>query len=505
MIRMNKLLDRSPVIIGVGEITQKTKDIKQSLEPLGLMESAIRAAEKDAGSSILSLIDSLDVIQEFSWPYVDAPTQLSHKLGIDPKRKIYGPVGGESPVFFIHEAALRILRGESEVAAVVGAEAQYAVSSAQKQGLDLAWSPRDPLAKLIRGTDYLNPLAVDLGVASPATVYPFYENATQAAWGQTPEQGLSESGKLWEKCSEVASLNPYSWQKNSFTADEIATPSETNRMVSWPYTVRMIANPQVNQGAAVLLTSLGKARQLGIPEENIVHIWCGAAASEPADYLHRDQYVKVHSQEAVLEKILQQVGNLGRFDQLELYSCFPVVPKMARRTLALPANAAVSCTGGLSFFGAPLNNYMTHAASSMVRALRGQQNSIGLLYGQGGYLTKHHAIVLGSQASNTSQLSHAYSVQDIADSRRSSVPELNLTFKGQAAIETFTVLYKRDASISHGVVILRSADGTRQLAKVNSADIFSMQALTNLHKSPIGLSGRVSIGSDEVPIWELNQ
>jgi hypothetical protein len=148
---------------------------------------------------------------------------------------------------------------------------------------------------------------------------------------------------------------------------------------------------------------------------------------------------------------------------------------------------------------------MTHAASSMVRALRGQQNSIGLLYGQGGYLTKHHAIVLGSQASNTSQLSHAYSVQDIADSRRSSVPELNLTFKGQAAIETFTVLYKRDASISHGVVILRSADGTRQLAKVNSADIFSMQALTNLHKSPIGLSGRVSIGSDEVPIWELNQ
>lgn len=468
------------------------------------MEAALREADKDTGSSILSMIDSLDVIQEFSWPYADAPAQLSEILNIEPTRRVYGPVGGETPVYFIHEAALRIWRGESEVAAVVGAEAQYAVTSAQKQGMDLAWSPRDPLAKLIRGTDYLHRVAVELGVASPASVYPFYENATQAAWGQTPEQGRHESGKLWEKCSSVAASNPYALQQHALTAEEITHPASSNRMVAWPYTVHMVANPQVNQGAAVLLTSAGKARQLGIPEEKMVHVWCGAASNEPADYLDRDQYVKVHSQEAVLERILQQIGDLGRFDQLELYSCFPVVPKMARRTLALSADANVTCTGGLSFFGAPLNNYMTHAAAAMVRALRGQQKSIGLLYGQGGYMTKHHAIVLGSQASTNSRLSDDYSVQELADARRDRVPELNMGYTGQASIESFTVIYRKDASISHGVVILQSPSGTRQLAKVNASDKLSIQALTNIHSSPIGLTGRVSIGPDEMPIWEIN-
>ncbi len=502
---MNTLLDRSPVIIGVGEVTQKTKDLLKSSEPLDLMESALRAAEKDAGNALLQMIDSLDVIQEFSWPYADAPAQLSDRLGIHPKHCVYGPVGGETPVYFIHEAALRIWQGESEVAAIVGAEAQYAVTSARKQGAALAWSPRDPSAKLIRGTDYLHRMAVELGVASPATVYPFYENATLAAWGQTPEQARAESGKLWEKCSSVAASNPYSWQQQSYTAEEIASPNEANRMVAWPYTVQMVANPQVNQGAAVLLTSRGKARQLGIPDERMVHVWCGAAANEPADYLHRDQYVRVHSQEAVLEKILQQVGDLGRFDQLELYSCFPVVPKMARRTLAIGADTVVTCTGGLSFFGAPLNNYMTHATSAMVRALRGQQNSIGLLYGQGGYLTKHHAIVLGSHASATSRLSADYSVQETADARRHGVPALQMDYSGPASIESFTVIYRKDTSMSHGVVILRSPHGTRLLAKVSSTDQRSMQVLTSMRNSPIGISGHVSIGTDAIPVWEISQ
>ena len=501
---MNTLLDRTPVIVGVGEITQKTKDLQKSLEPLGLMESAIRAAIKDAGTSVLSMIDSLDVIQEFSWPYADAPLKLSQRLGITPKHLVYGPVGGETPVGFIHEAALRIWRGESEVAAVVGAEAQYSVTSAQKQGVSLAWSPRDPAARLIRGTDYLHRTAVELGVASPATVYPFYENATQAAWGQTPEQGRQESGRLWEKCSLVAAANPYSWQQHSISSEDISIPADGNRMVAWPYTVHMVANPQVNQGAAVLLMSRCKATQLGIPEERMIHVWCGAAANEPDDYLLRDQYVRVHAQEAVLERILQQVGDIGRFDQLELYSCFPVVPKMARRTLALAADVVVTCTGGLSFFGAPLNNYMTHAASAMVRALRGQQNSIGLLYGQGGYLTKHHAIVLGSQASAKSRLSSDYSVQEAADSRRALVPELAMDYTGPAWIESFTVIYRKDASISHGVVILRSPHGTRQLAKVSSTDKQSIQALTSMSRSPIGLTGHVSIGADAMPIWKVN-
>jgi acetyl-CoA C-acetyltransferase len=501
---MNTWLDRAPVIVGVGEITQRTKDPAQALEPLALMQAALREADRDAGAPVLELVDSLDVVQEFSWPYEDAPLQLSQRLGIHPARRVYGPVGGETPIHFIHEAALRILRGESTVAAVVGAEAQYAVNAAQKLGVALPWSPRDEAAKLVRGVDYLHPVAVQLGVAAPSTVYPFYENATQLAWGQSPAQGRAEAGRLWESCSAVAASNPHAWQQTALGADAIAVPSDGNRLVAWPYTMRMVANPLVNQGAGVLLTSQSKARELGIAEERLTYVWCGAAAHEPADYLHRDHYTSAPAQEAVLERILQQVGDVGKFDLLELYSCFPVVPKMARRTLALQADAAVTCAGGLSFFGAPLNNYMTHAAAAMVRALRGRQDARGLLYGQGGYLTKHHALVLGSYPSASSRLSEDYSVQPEADKRRGPRPPLVMDHVGPASIETHTTLYARDGSVRHGVVIARTPAGGRLLAKVQGNDSAGIAALTSLDQSPIGRTGHIAPGADGLPVWRFD-
>jgi len=501
---MNALLDRAPVLVGVGEITQRTKDPAQALEPLALMEAALRAADEDAGGGLLAQLDSLDVVAEYSWPYPDAPGQLCERLRIRPARRAYGEVGGESPVRFIHEAALRIARGETTVAAVVGAEANYAVAAAEKAQATLPWSPRDPAAKLVRGVDYLNPLAVRLGVASPATVYPFYENAATVAWGQTPRQALDESGRLWASCSAVAAANPHAWQREALTADQVTTPMPGNRRVAWPYTVRMVANPLVNQGAAVLLMSRGRARQLGIPDERLVFVVCGAAAKEPADYLLRDQYERSHAQEAVLEDVLGQVGGIGTFRQVELYSCFPIVPKMARRTLALPAAATVTSTGGLSFFGAPLNNYMTHACAALVRGLRGQHGAVALLYGQGGYLTSHHAIVLASAPPPTSMLDDEYSVQGDADARRGGVPPLALDHTGTATVETHTVLYGRDGAPTHGVVILRTPAGGRLLARVDPREHDTLAALTDLDRTPIGRPGIVTRAEDGTPHWSID-
>ena len=108
------------------------------------------------------------------------------------------------------------------------------------------------------------------------------------------------------------------------------------------------------------------------------------------------------------------VGGDGRaFDAIELYSCFPCVPKMARRTLGLGADVQPTVTGGLTFFGAPLNTYMTHAACAMVRRLR-DGAKLGLLYGQGGFVTKHHALVLSRQPPQPA-LAQDTSVQAEAD------------------------------------------------------------------------------------------
>ena len=102
--------------------------------------------------------------------------------------------------------------------------------------------------------------------------------------------------------------------------------------------------------------------------------------------------------EAVLEAAAALGGSAG-FDLVELYSCFPCMPQMARRTLGLGPEAVPSVAGGLTFFGAPLNNYMGHAAVAMVRRLRDAPGGggVGLLYGQGGYVTKHHALVVANR------------------------------------------------------------------------------------------------------------
>src|SRR6185503_19636707 len=113
---------------------------------------------------------------------------------------------------------------------------------------------------------------------------------------------------------------------------------------------------------------LAKARAAGIPEDNLVFIGAGASASEPRDWLARDNYHENHAQTAVFEEMLAQVdGDGSRLEALELYSCFPVVPKMARRNLQLGPDIQPSVCGGLSFFGGPLNVYMAHAACAMVR------------------------------------------------------------------------------------------------------------------------------------------
>src|SRR3954462_15923230 len=108
--------DRIPVIVGVGEITDRPADLKSGLEPLSLLEEALKRAEQDSGGKLLGDIQSLDVVNFLSWRYRDPEKLLAERLGIKPEHCYYGPVGGESPIRYLHVAAQRIARGECSVA-----------------------------------------------------------------------------------------------------------------------------------------------------------------------------------------------------------------------------------------------------------------------------------------------------------------------------------------------------------------------------------------------------
>jgi acetyl-CoA C-acetyltransferase len=501
---MEKDKDRLPVIAGAGEITDKPSDPFQAMEPAALMAEALLRAGRDASAHLLASVDSLDVINEISWPYLDPCAEVAARAKLSPRRAVYGPVGGQTPVSAIHDAALRIARGESKAAAICGAEAEHAVRQAAKAGVTLPWSGKDEDHVPVRASTFQQPAARALGAVTPAHVYPFYENAFQKAQGQTPDQGQDESAAVWAGYSAVAARRPAAWLTRPYTAREIRAVSPQNRLIAWPYPKLMTANPAVNQGAAIILTSAGHAKRAGIPPERLIHILGGAAAEEPQDYLARHGYEAVPAMQAVLTMMRCYLPpGQDRFDHYELYSCFPCIPKMARRLLGLGLGTPLTVTGGLTFFGAPLNNYMSHAAVAMVEQLRANPGQTGLLYGQGGYATKHHALALSSGEAPRSPLAASYHVQPEAGAFPQPIQRFIAAFEGSARLETFTVLFGRDGEPQHGIAIARSDPDTRLIARIPACDTEAIAKLLSPEANPIGAAGRATMGSDGTLQWRF--
>jgi acetyl-CoA C-acetyltransferase len=142
---------------------------------------------------------------------------------------------------------------------------------------------------------------------------------------------------------------------------------------------------------------------------------------------------------------------------------------------------------------------MTHAACAMVRKLRNGAK-LGLLYGQGGFVTKHHALVLSRQPPQA-PLAQDTSVQAEADRHRGAVPEFVTEAKGCGAVESFTVLYGRNGEVEHAVVMLRTKDNARALARVPAQDGATLAHLLNMDKTPVGSSGDIVSADDGVLEW----
>jgi hypothetical protein len=215
--------------------------------------------------------------------------------------------------------------------------------------------------------------------------------------------------------------------------------------------------------------------------------------------MQRDQFVHAHAQDVVLEVALEMAdGDANRFAHREFYSCFPVVPKMARRKLGLPEDTLPTVAGGLTFHGAPLNNYMLHAACGMVRALRTDTGALGLLYGQGGFVTKHRALVLGGETSGGLV---SRDMQAVADARRGPVPATVDAASGSATVETHTVVFKTDGSPDFGAVLLRLPDGARTMARVPAEDTATLSILMDPTQTAIGRVGVLSRYQEGIAAW----
>jgi acetyl-CoA C-acetyltransferase len=489
--------DRAPILVGAGQLTQRDVEPARALEPVAMMAASARLAAEDAGAGdrLLHAADVVAVVNVFSYPYGNAPRLVAEQVGARPREEVTTTIGGNTPQSLVNLTARRIAAGEVGVALLAGAETVRTVGRARKARVRLPWGGGDGRPAVV-GDDREGTSAHEIahGLALPVAIYPLFENAIRARRGWTLPEHRRRLGALYARFAAIAAANPHAWFREPRGPDEITEVTPENRMIAFPYPKRMNAIMEVDQAASVVMTSVGRARALGIDPSRWVYLRGGADAHDHWLVSERVDYATSPGIRAAGRAALAAadvgIEDVALFD---LYSCFPSAVQIGRDMLGVAEDdpRPLTVTGGLAYFGGPGNDYSMHGIATMCERLRAVPGSVGLVSALGWYLTKH---AIGVYATTPPARPWTPVDGDALQRTIDADPAPALVESpppGTGSIETYTVLYDRDGTPVRGLVIGRLDDGRRFLANTPS-DPALLDALTR--EEAVGRRGRVTPG-----------
>jgi acetyl-CoA C-acetyltransferase len=484
----------TPILVGVAQLEQRLKDDpRESREPLALMVDAVRAAAADSGNpSITGAATSVRVVRGI-WPYKNPAAVVAQAIGLARAETALTRFGGNCVQSVVNQSALDIQAGLHDVIVITGAECGYTQARARKSGAELAWqaAPGTPDRIIGEGEDMRHPAERKAGIGMPIQLYPMFENALRHARGESIEAHLQRISALWSRFSAVAAANPHAWLRRPHSAEEIRTLSAENRPVSFPYPKLMNSNSNVDQGAALILCSTAAAKQLGIPESKWIYPWAGTDAHDHYYVSNRDNLYTSPAIRIAGGRALELAGvDAGSLDLVDLYSCFPVAVEVAAEALGLSEQRPLTVTGGLTFAGGPMNNYVMHSIARMVELLREKPDARGLITANGGYLTKH-AFGVYSATPPAKPFRH----EDLQE-RVDATPqrEILMEHAGPVTIEAYTVMYGAEGpQVGHAAVL--TPDGRRAWGRIDAADVLTDMTRQEFCGRParLALDGAISL------------
>jgi acetyl-CoA C-acetyltransferase len=461
------------------------------------------AADAGPGEALLQAIDTIVAVKLVvdspesgsgaMGMYANVPRTVSKLLGIDPARQMYSGTGGNTPQLLVNTFAEQIARGETSAVLLTGGEALNAMIGRLKQGLDMSGWSDDPGGKPEPVTPE-RPACSDhetgYGLQTPSVTYPLFENALRGKYGWSLDEHRRKMGELFHRFSRVAAGNPLAWFPTERSAEEISTPGENNRFVGFPYTKYLNSIIQVNQGAAVIMTSVAKARELGVSDDRMVYLHGCAEGNDIWNVSERANYYSSPAMRMLGQKALAMAGKtIADMDFFDLYSCFPSAVQIACDELGIAHDdpRGLTVTGGLPYFGGAGNNYVMHSIATMMEVLRRNPGKFGLLNANGWFVTKHALGIYSTEvpAGEWQRENPATYQEEILDQETPPFTEMP---EGEATVETYTVLHGRKG-VERGLVIGRLADGSRFIAET-PADQATLQSL--MERDALGLAGRVS-------------
>jgi acetyl-CoA C-acetyltransferase len=309
---------------------------------------------------------------------------------------------------------------------------------------------------------------IRISLDRPAYVYPLFEQALRVARGESIDDHLRRIGELWARFNAVAVGNPHAWIRTPSTAADIGRPGPQNRMISWPYTKLMNSNNMVDQGAALVLTSVEQARRLKIPAQRWVYPHAGTDAHDTPSIAERHELHRSAAIRIAGARVLELAGlGIDDVDYVDLYSCFPSAVQVAAAELGLrvddPARP-LTVTGGLTFAGGPWSNYVMHSIATMAELLAANPGRYGLVTANGGYLTKHSFGVYSTEPPAEFRWEDTQPAVD-----REPTTEAVVGWEGVGTVEAWTTPYDREGQPEKAFLAVRTPDGSRALAVVTDA------------------------------------
>ena len=458
---------RTPVLVGVGAVQQREDDPERAREPLELMLEALARAAEDAGDpKLLARADRIEATRGF-WDYADPCRVAAERFGAARARTCVAEVGvlQTTPLC---RAAAAIASGAADVVLVMGGEAKHRQQRAARLGKEAPLSHRQgpaPDEVLRPHQDILHPQELAAGLGMPVGQYALIENALRAAEGLGVDAHRRAVAELWAGMSRIAAGNPDAWIREPVAADAIREPSARNAMLAFPYAKLHSSQWNVDQAAGLVFCSLATARALGLPRERRVFPLAVAESNHMLPLIERRRPHRCPGFARAGERALAAAGReLADTAHLELYSCFPSAVRVQARELGIDATRPLSLTGGMTFAGGPLNNFVLQALVRMARVLRADPGSAGMLNAVSGILTKQGVSLWSTEPGP------GFRCEDASAETARETESLRVVpaAEGHGTVAASTVLFE-GAAAPRTALLCDLEDGTRALATSTDA------------------------------------
>jgi acetyl-CoA C-acetyltransferase len=473
MTENGSLPDSTPIVVGAAEVVHRPGSDFEPCSATELLLETVRAALDQTGSAAeLGRRVGEVLVPHGTWVESDPGRAIAVAVGSPEATSVRSELGVLQHTLLVR-AITAVAEGRVEVAIVAGGENRWSGVHAAKSGGVI---PDPPSAAIGEPDEVISPaemvisaIEIERNLTTAAHQYAVIESGLRHCLGRSIDEHQRALGNLWEGFAAVAAQAPGAWNQQAMRSEDIAIASESNRVIASPYTKWLISQWNVDQAAALVVTTVGVARELGIDEERWVFPLATGLSNLVIPMPERDEIHRWPASGIAGRAALDIAGvTIDEVDLVDLYSCFPAAVEVQARELGFDLVRPLTITGGMTFAGGPYNNYSLQGAAAMVTALtNAPENTIGLTSAVSGLLTKP-SVTLWSNAAPRS----SYACLDVTEEARNatSVRTVDPDLVGPAVIVGATVVPGRSGELTT-IAVVESAAGIRSVVQCTRAEV----------------------------------